>query len=169
MNNIQLLPMLPCRENEHRLQAVLDEAPNYSFATTGKAPATAAGHTLLAALPPGKTAEDKFVFGVSRSGELVGCVDVVRGYPTNNTAFIGLLLICEGYQGLGYGGAAYQLLEGLIAGWGSTKVRLAVVQSNPQAVGFWARMGFEETGERLPYCDGVVKSWLFPMEKLLCG
>lgn len=75
-----------------RLQAVLEDAPGYSLAVEGKLPAPSAAMELLGPLPPGKNHSDKFVFEISYDVEAVGCIEMVRGYPEGDIAFIGLLL-----------------------------------------------------------------------------
>ncbi|WP_244219909.1 hypothetical protein [Paraburkholderia terricola] len=79
-----------------RLQAVRKGAPGYSVAVEGKLPTPNAAIEVLDALPPGKGRSDKFVYEIAHDTEVVGCLEMVRGYPETDIAFIGLLLFREG-------------------------------------------------------------------------
>lgn len=68
-------------------------------------------------LPEGKTYENKFAFGIYRGSEMVGCADLIRGYPGAATAYVGLLLVWEEHQGQGIGRLAFHLLEEFVRGW----------------------------------------------------
>lgn len=167
--SVRLVRMSGNQGDVLRLQRTLEGAPRYSLAITGRPPHADAAATLLSEIPPGKSQEDKFVFGVYVGDSLVGCADVLRGYPDPGTAFIGLLLICEEWQGRGLGLRACREIESLIAGWACEKARLAVVRANAPALGFWHRAGFAETGECVDYSRGTVRSELVLMEKTLEG
>jgi GNAT superfamily N-acetyltransferase len=127
-----------------RLQAVLEGAPGYSLAVEGKLPAPNAAIELLEALPPGKNHADKFVFEISHDVEAVGCIEMVRGYPEADIAFIGLLLFRESSQGRGLGPQVLHLAEAIGMGWQCRALRIAVIDTNPRAFEFWKREGFIE-------------------------
>jgi GNAT superfamily N-acetyltransferase len=151
------------------LQRVLESAPDYAIRVTGAPPAPGAADSLLASLPEGKTYRDKFVFSLHVGNQVVGCADVLRGYPVPEKATIGLLLIAEPYQGHGLGAAAYAALESRIRDWGCQIIRLAVVATNDQVRGFWEKAGFQPTGERRAYNARSVQSELLVMEKRLAS
>ncbi len=94
-------------------------------------------------LPPGKTPVDKFVFALQIGSEIGGCVDLIRGYPEPLTAFPGLLLLTEPFQGCGYGPQVLAALETLARRWDARKLRLAVLPDNLRAEAFWRRQGFQ--------------------------
>ena len=126
------------------LQRILEAAPSYSRLVEGRDPPATAGRDELAALPPGKTHDDKFTFAIEHDGQLIGCADLMRGHPDPNTAYLGLLLFAETFQGQGHGVAALVYLETLAASWGCTAMRLAVIATNLHALQFWQRQGFVE-------------------------
>ena len=113
------------------LQNLHWSAPGYSLIVHGH-------------LPPGKSMDDKFVLGIFLDGRLVGCAEVLRGYPEPEVAYIGLLLFAEAHQGQGLGRKALGEVFDLAAGWGCGKVQLAVIASNRRAHAFWSREGFTE-------------------------
>src|SRR4051812_8831343 len=72
------------------LQRVIEEAPAYAHRITGVPPGPADALSTYTALPTGKDYEDKFVFGIYVGGTMIGCADLIRGFPSANTAMLGL-------------------------------------------------------------------------------
>ena len=93
------------------LQRVIGAAPGFALAVTGLPPGPADARSTFTVLPEGRSEDDGFVYGVYLDGQMIGCADVVRGYPDPSTAFIGLLLISEDSKRRGCGTAAYEALE----------------------------------------------------------
>src|SRR5207245_10999469 len=119
---------------------------------------------------PTPRAADKFVFAIDRESEMVGCADLIRGYPDPATAMLGLLLVSERYRREGIGSRAYALLERYILDWRACRrVRIGVVRSNAEVIPFWTRLGFEPTGEVKPYRYGPVASEIVVFQKSLPG
>ena len=72
----------------------------------------------------------------------------MRGYPTPDVAWLGLLLISEKYQRQGIGTSAFHLVADLVRSWGTCqRVRGAVVVTNEDVSAFWRGLGFDSTGE----------------------
>lgn len=126
------------------LQRVHDHAAHYSQVVHGRAPDGSEALETLTGLPPGHAPEDKRVLGFFLDGVLVGCADVLRGYPEPGTAWIGLLLFQEAHQGRGLGRAALERIEALAADWGCSAIQLAVIETNVRGHAFWRREGFAE-------------------------
>jgi GNAT superfamily N-acetyltransferase len=119
-------------------------------------------------LPEGKSYDDKFVFGIYLGSEMVGCVDLIRGFPNAKTALLGLLLVSEKHQRKEIGRRAYTLLDEFIRSWGTCDhVRIGVVRTNEDVMPFWSRLGFEPTGELKPYRYGSVQSETVVLQKRL--
>jgi len=150
------------------LQRVLEATPTYAQRITGVPPGRADAQSTYSILPEGKTYDDKFVFGIFLGGDMVGCADVIRGYPVPATAWLGLLLIAEPFQRRGIGRMAYREIEARMRAWGTCdRVRLGVVGTNASVAAFWRRLGFEPTGEVRPYRYGTVISETVVFEKPL--
>jgi RimJ/RimL family protein N-acetyltransferase len=150
------------------VQDVLEAAPQYAQLITGAAPAASEAADTFTLLPPGKTCDDKFVLGVFLNEQMIGCVDLIRGYPDASTAFIGLLVIAEPFQERGLGSAAYRRLEQWVRDRDvCERIRLAVVGVNEPGMAFWEGVGFAPTGETTPYRHGRVTSELVLFEKPL--
>ena len=130
------------------LQCVLEAAPGYFETVIGSPPGAAEAQSTFTALPPGKSYADKFVWGLYSAEAMIGCADVIRGYPVREKAVVGLLLLAEPWQRRGLGRAFAALLEQVIADWPEiTTLRLGVVGANTRALAFWRGLAYSETGE----------------------
>jgi RimJ/RimL family protein N-acetyltransferase len=117
-------------------------------------------------LPEGKAYDDKFVFGIFVDARMVGCADLIRGYPDPGAAHLGLLLIAEEFQRQGIGAEACRQIEREIRGWGTcSRIRLGIVGTNYHVLPFWRRLGFVKTGETKPYRYANVLSETIVLEK----
>src|SRR6266576_3626504 len=130
------------------LQQVLVAAPTYFHTVTGLPPGPAEAQSTFTALPPGKDYDDKRVWGLYARNDMIGCADVIRGYPMRDKAVIGLLLLALHWQRRGFGRAFALLVEQVIAAWPEiTMLRVGVVEQNVGALAFWRKLGYVETGE----------------------
>lgn len=133
-----------CPEAFRALQAVHDAAPAYSQVVFGRLPdGTEAGETFTST-PPGFPLDQKFVLGIYLEDELIGAAELLKGYPEPDIAYIGLLLVKESHQKHGLGSLALAHITELACQWGCTAIRIAVIASNGEALGFWLRHGFCE-------------------------
>jgi RimJ/RimL family protein N-acetyltransferase len=155
---LTLRPLAGTTAQMAALQCVLEAAPGYFRIVGGAPPGRAEAQSLFSALPVGKGYEDKFVWGLYSSAAMIGCADVIRGYPTSDKAVIGLMLLAEPWQRRGLGRAFAMLVEQAIAGWSAIeRLRIGVALANPRALAFWKRVGYVETGEvKLAESTGVM-------------
>lgn len=134
------------------VEEVVMAAPAYSLLIADRLPNAQDARETLTLCPPGIGADDKFVLAVNlrspEGEELLGCVDLVRGYPGAETAFLGLLLLKERWQGRGIGSRVLTEVMALAAGWGCSRLRLGVIESNRPALSFWRRHGFEPVARK---------------------
>ena len=136
------------------LQELIESDPGYTERITGYPPGASDAQSLLMMRPEGLAEDAKVVLGAFAGQELVAVVDLLRGFPNERTAFIGLLQVHSGHQGRGHGRATYELVQRYVeTTWPEIRtMRLAVVDTNAEvATGFWQRQGFEATGEVRPY------------------
>lgn len=156
-------------EEMSALQRVLEAAPVYAERVTGAPPGQADAQSMYSALPPGKCYDDKFVLGIYAGDMMIGCADLIRGCPDSNAALIGLLLLAEPWQRRGFGTAAYHAIEDYVRSWGSDwkRIGIGVVQTNAEAIAFWAKHGFVRTGEVKSYRYGNIRSETVVMSKAL--
>jgi len=83
---------------------------------------------------------------VAAGDELVGFVMVYRDRAAR-TFYVWRFMIDAQHQGRGYGRRALELLLDEARSDGATDVTLSVVPGERSAQDFYARLGFEETGE----------------------
>lgn len=163
-----LIRKLNPKEDNQDLQSVLEDAPRYSLNVSGKTQTPNAAEEVFSSVPDSFPAKGKFVFGIEQNNTLIGCIDVLRGFPKSETAMLGLLLLRESYQGKGFGRQAYLQLEDILHDWPEINtVRICVVESNIRVLGFWKKLGFFDTGIRRPYNKGIISSQVIILEKML--
>lgn len=104
----------------------------------------------MQALPPGKTMSDKYYIGFYSGTDLLAVMDLITGYPTPGTAFIGLFMVNAAYQGKGTGSVLIQECRQALKAEGFTALRLAIDEGNPQSKAFWQKNGLLLTGQRIP-------------------
>ena len=100
----------------------------------------------MEALPPGRSREDKYYIGYFEKGHLMAVMDLITHYPEEGTAYIGFFMTEAARQHQGVGSGIIEELCEALREMGYKSIRLAWVQGNPQAAGFWRRNGFAETG-----------------------
>ncbi|HEY3556705.1 MAG TPA: GNAT family N-acetyltransferase [Kribbella sp.] len=152
------------------VQELIESDPAYTERITGYPPGDSDAQSLLMMRPEGLDEESKVVLGAFAADQLVAVVDLLRGFPNESTAFIGLLEVHANQQGRGYGRATYELVQRYVeTTWPEVRtMRLAVVDTNAQvAAGFWERQGFEATGEARPYQYDKLESTARLYEKQL--
>ncbi|MCH7394767.1 GNAT family N-acetyltransferase [Acinetobacter dispersus] len=138
---------LLCSDNETdiaSIQAVFEATPNYFKLIQGYSAEKNAARNDLKAVPSGHPFTAKFFYAIYHKEQMIGCIDILQGYPESSIVFIGLLLFIESQQGLGYGSQAFNFILSLANTWRCDRLRIAVVQSNEPAFAFWSRQGFVE-------------------------
>lgn len=131
-------------EDVTQLFGLFEQAREYSLLVEGRLPTLEEAQQELLDCPPGKALEDKFFGGYWLNDRLVGCADLIRGYPEPQIAYLGLLLFAQSCQGQGLGTKALVQLVEMARSWGCNHMRLAVIDTNPRALAFWQREGFCE-------------------------
>lgn len=101
----------------------------------------------MKALPPHKTYNDKLYFGFFRNHKLVAVMDLIVGYPNEETAFIGFFMVACEYQGQGVGSRIIEHCMHVIKRAGFHLVRLGIDDGNPQSERFWRKNKFVKTGQ----------------------
>jgi len=155
-------------EDTAAIQALLEKCADYSQLVTGSPPGPSAAESLLIDCPPGKTASDKFVIGISTEPkDLVGVLDVIRGYPAQQDWWLGLLLFDPPHRGQGLGQQVYRAFEQWVIQQDAQRVYIGVVEHNQKAYQFWKRMGFEEVEKRPARRFGNVEHGVIVMARPL--
>ncbi len=101
----------------------------------------------MEALPPGINKEDKYYVGFFDKDVLVAILDLILGYPEKDSAYIGLFMMNQTFQGKGIGSSIISELGNALAQEGFFKLSLAYAKGNPQSEAFWIKNGFKKTGK----------------------
>lgn len=102
----------------------------------------------MEALPPHKSYDDKYYIGFFENNSLVANMDLILGYPSDEIAFIGLLMTNIYYQNKGVGSNIVRDVCNYLKQLGYKKVRIGVDKENPQSNSFWLKNGFHIISEK---------------------
>lgn len=132
-------------EHAAQIQACFEGAPDYFGRTEGGPPSPDAAERLLAEAQ-GDDLRRVYALVPNVGGRAVGVLDLYLHHPEPGVAHVALLLFRESCQGLGYGKETAAALEDVLGAAGFSTVRASVGDENPEAKGFWERLGFAEIG-----------------------
>lgn len=134
-----------------RLQSLYERCSDYHLAHEGTPTRPAAGVEELSSLPPGRSANDKFSFGLEQlGGELAGYIELFRNYPAKGDWWIGLLMLDPEVRRQGLGARIFQSARNWAVRHGARSIMLGVLADDGGALAFWMRQGFQEVSRR-PY------------------
>jgi len=108
-------------------------------------PTTAA--EILGPLPENVTSGTKRVFGIERSGELIGVAELLDGFPGPKDWYVGLLVLLPDLRKGRIGTDVWVGLRNWIQEREAAVVRVVVQKQNASARTFWERQGFTVEGE----------------------
>jgi ribosomal protein S18 acetylase RimI-like enzyme len=128
------------------LQVLLQRCEAFEILVTGHPPDSHAAEDLLVEVPPDHPLRDKLVIGVWTSQGLTAAIDLLRHFPDELDWYLGLLLVAPEARRQGLGGRLVEALAAWITAEGGRSIRLVVQAQNPEALRFWAAMGFSPIG-----------------------
>lgn len=147
-------------QDEYTLQLLCERCSDYYSIVEGTFPDKNASLDILRDLPPNKSYDDKFVFGIfNDNARLVGVIDLVRNYPVEGEWIIGLLMIDPIERGKGLGKEVHNRIKEWALKSKAEKLRIGVVEDNEEAYHFWSKLGYLEikrTNMRFGNKDKVV-------------
>lgn len=142
---LTLLPLAKASPGDYSsVLRIFQESPSYVALHEGRAPSEADVEDFLDGKPDSKDASDKAVYGLHVDGDMIGCADVIRAFPRDDCAWIGLLLFSERHRGRGHGTRALALIDAMARGWGCGSIQIATLATNLRGHAFWLREGFRE-------------------------
>lgn len=97
--------------------------------------------------PPHTAPEQKYYIGFFDGASLIAIMDLIRGYPDDDTAFIGFFMLDIDQQGRGVGSALVAEALAYLQTLGCTRCMLGIDKDNPQSNHFWRKNGFQITRE----------------------
>ena len=92
--------------------------------------------------PPGIDLSDKYYIGFFQWDTLIAVMDLIDGYPEEDSAFIGFFMMREELQGKQIGSAIIRETAAALKEAGKRAIRLGIDKDNPQSTHFWAKNGF---------------------------
>jgi GNAT superfamily N-acetyltransferase len=96
-----------------------------------------------------QAADSRVELALAEDGSLVGCVHLKKEAP--GSCYIGMLTVDPGRQA---GGIGKQLLshgEQAARDWGCARMRMTVIESRVELLGFYERRGYARTGATEPF------------------
>ncbi|MEU1199902.1 GNAT family N-acetyltransferase [Streptomyces sp. NPDC005813] len=82
-------------------------------------------------------------------GQPVGLLCLLDRHPTDGRPWIGMLMVHGGSRRKGIGRLLTGLVEDRFRREGRDGIRLAVLENNPSALGFWSSLGWREIDRRV--------------------
>lgn|GEM_PF-242826 len=116
----------------------------------GLPPSVADAHEVFESVPPQAVGATKLPIGIFQSAELVGVIDVLRGYRTGSDWYIGLMLLAPHFRGQGSGTEIHTEFVGYTRGAGTQRLLIAVLEENESARRFWLRLGYRKVKDYPP-------------------
>lgn len=92
--------------------------------------------------PPNTSADAKSYVGFYDGDTLVAVMDLIEGYPDEETAFIGFFMMNRHLQGKQIGTGIIQEVCRSVKGFGMKRILLGIDKENPQSTHFWKKNGF---------------------------
>lgn len=151
------------------IQTLYEKCVDYMLLVDGHPAGKNAAEEEFQYLPPGRSADDKFMFGiVDPLNELIGVLDVMRGYPDGVTWWIGLLLLVPELRSQGVGEKVLKGFTEYVKVNDGKAIMLGVVDDNKRAYQFWSKKGFEFIRETEPRPFGNKTQTVSIMRQKLC-
>jgi GNAT superfamily N-acetyltransferase len=139
------------REDVKAIQLLYEKCLDFLLLVDGHPPGKNAAEEEFQNIPPGRSEDDKFIFGiVDPLNELIGVLDVISCYPNEATWWIGLLLLVPNFRSQDIGKKVIKGFIEYVKVSGGKAIMLGVVEENEHAFRFWSKMGFEFIRETEP-------------------
>jgi ribosomal protein S18 acetylase RimI-like enzyme len=132
----------------------------------GRAPAGGDGLSVLRDRPEDASPEIKLTLGVYDGPRMVAVADLMRGYPSPDVWYIGLLLLAPETRRRGLGAAMLAAIAELARSNGASSLRIAVQSQNERGLTFWRRHGFVEL-KRVQQQNGALLNIVLVMGRRL--
>ena len=138
-------------DNRRSVNALLNAAADYHLLVEGAAPTSAHVDEFFTSVPDGYALDDLFPLGFFMGDTMIGGGGILRRWNAPNKAMIGLLVFAPEWRRGGRGCAALAHIETLARTWpGIDRLRVGVIGNNTDALTFWRKVGFIDTGEVKP-------------------
>ena len=92
--------------------------------------------------PPGMEISSKYYVGFYDNTVLIAIMDLINGYPSGDSGYIGFFMVNKQLQGKQIGTGIVQEVCQYLKKIGITAVLLGIDKGNPQSNHFWKKNGF---------------------------
>lgn len=138
-------------EQTAALQTFFEQCADYTMLVEGEGVSPDAAQDTFVDLPPGKTLEDKFLYGVmDQAGVIIGVLEGMRHYPQDGIWWIGLFMLAPRVRGKGLGQTILDAFAEHVRAAGGDAIMLGVVEENQSGYRFWGQQGFEDVRQTEP-------------------
>ena len=97
--------------------------------------------------PPNIPMNQKHYIGFFEENQLIALMDLIDGYPDEQTAFIGFFMVKHDLHNQGIGTAIINEVTSVLADLGFTQSRLGIDSTNPVGLHFWQKNGYKIINE----------------------
>lgn len=125
---------------------LLYRARDYYVLWKGRAPDDEDVDDVFVGSPPGCDPAESLRLGIFEDETLSGVAELSFGFPAQNDAYLGLMILAPEARSKGNGAAFLKEVEVLAKAKGADRLYLAVLEKNASGRAFWERMGFVPTG-----------------------
>jgi GrpB-like predicted nucleotidyltransferase (UPF0157 family)/RimJ/RimL family protein N-acetyltransferase len=95
-------------------------------------------------VPPQSDRAAKLPIGIFDSKQLIGLMDVLRGYRTTSDWYLGFMLFAPSFRSQGFGSEIHNEFVSYARRAGACRLLLAVLEGNESARRFWLRLGYRK-------------------------
>lgn len=132
-------------EDIPKIQELFEKCNDYFLLVEGKRAETQTGEEEFLFVPKGKSANDKVVLGIFNQNKiLVGYLDTFKGYPDEQSWWIGLLLFIPEFRSKSLGQKVMNGFIDYVQRSGIREIRLGVIEENYKAKKFWKNIRFND-------------------------
>jgi RimJ/RimL family protein N-acetyltransferase len=116
----------------------------------GLPPSEADAREIFEFIPPQSSGATKLPIGIFLSEELIGMMDVLRGYRTASEWYLGFMLFAPSFRGQGFGTEIHNEFVSYARRAGALRLLLAVLEENESARRFWLRLDYRKVKDYPP-------------------
>lgn len=124
------------------VDAFFQESADYITLERGEGPGPEVTHEFFTDAPPGCDPAASLRLGLFDGARLIALAETGFGYPEQDDAFIGLMIVAPAARGTGVGPHLLAHIETEARARACKALYLAVLEANPRGRGFWERAGF---------------------------
>ena len=133
----------------------------------GLPPSEADAREIFEFIPPRSSGATKLPIGIFLAEELIGVMDVLRGYRTASEWYLGFMLFAPSFRSQGFGTEIHNEFVSYARRAGAHRLLIAVLEANESARRFWHRLGYRKVKDYPPRQFGKCLHVLTEFEMIL--